>query len=172
MPYDNSQARAKDGKWTSGGSSNSSGGSLPPSAYAAGMAKAPSGRGKGKVQLSSEERRAAVSGGKKDLRDANLVEAGMSNGKFANADMRDANMEYADMRTSDFSGADLRGATARDANFGGSDFRGADLRGTDFRGANLGVCDFRGAKLEGARFEGADIFNIRTDAGVGKLPSL
>ena len=39
MPYNDSQARAKDGKWTSGGSS---GGGLPPSAYAAGMAKAPS----------------------------------------------------------------------------------------------------------------------------------
>ena len=38
MPYDDSQARDKDGKWTSGGSS---GGGLPPSAYAAGMAKAP-----------------------------------------------------------------------------------------------------------------------------------
>lgn len=34
MPYDDSQARAKDGKWTSGGSS---GGGLPPSAYAAGL---------------------------------------------------------------------------------------------------------------------------------------
>lgn len=39
MPYDDSQARDKDGKRTSGGSS---GGGLPPSAYAAGMAKAPS----------------------------------------------------------------------------------------------------------------------------------
>ena len=39
MPYDDSQARDKDGKWTSGGSS---GGGLPPSAYAAGTAKAPS----------------------------------------------------------------------------------------------------------------------------------
>ena len=40
MPYNDSQARDKDGKWTSGGSS---GGGLPPSAYAAGMARAPSG---------------------------------------------------------------------------------------------------------------------------------
>jgi len=39
MPYDDSQPRDKYGKWTSGGSS---GGGLPPSAYAAGMAKAPS----------------------------------------------------------------------------------------------------------------------------------
>ena len=39
MPYNDSQARDKDGKWTSGGSS---GGGLPPSAYAAGMARAPS----------------------------------------------------------------------------------------------------------------------------------
>ena len=39
MPYDDSQARDKSGMWTSGGSS---GGGLPPSAYAAGMAKAPS----------------------------------------------------------------------------------------------------------------------------------
>lgn len=38
MPYDDSQARDKSGMWTSGGSS---GGGLPPSAYAAGMAKAP-----------------------------------------------------------------------------------------------------------------------------------
>ena len=40
MPYDDSQPRDKSGMWTSGGSSG-----LPPSAYAAGMAQAPTGAG-------------------------------------------------------------------------------------------------------------------------------
>lgn len=38
MPYDDSQPRDKSGMWTSGGSS---GGGLPPSAYAAGISKLP-----------------------------------------------------------------------------------------------------------------------------------
>lgn len=52
MPYDDSQARDKSGMWTSGGSS---GGGLPPSAYAAGISKLP-----GSNRLNGRE--AAVAG--------------------------------------------------------------------------------------------------------------
>ena len=52
MPYDDSQPRDKSGMWTSGGSS---GGGLPPSAYAAGISRLP-----GSNRLNGRE--AAVAG--------------------------------------------------------------------------------------------------------------
>ena len=89
---------------------------------------------------------------KRNLRDADLWGANLSD-----ANLRDADLEGADLIGANLIGADLRGANLEDADLLGADLRGANLRDTDLSGAYLMDTDLTNADLTNADLWGANL---------------
>ena len=67
---------------------------------------------------------------------------------LCNADLRQANLSQADLSNVDLSGANLSQADLRNADLSGANLREADLSGANLRGAYLPGADLRGADLD------------------------
>jgi hypothetical protein len=98
----------------------------------------------------------------KDLSDANLRGANLSDADLINADLSGANLSDADLRGADLRGAnlinaDLSGANLSGANLINADLINADLSNADLLNANLSDADLRGANLRGADLRGANL---------------
>jgi uncharacterized protein YjbI with pentapeptide repeats len=73
------------------------------------------------------------------------------------ADLRDADLSYVDLREADLSDADLRGSNLIGANLHYADLRGASLSDTDLTGAKLGMANLVEAYLIKAKLIKADL---------------
>ncbi len=95
------------------------------------------------------------------LRQADLVEANLSNVRFPDADLAgarllNADLSYADLQGGDFTLGDLRGAR----------LFGANLREADLAHANLSEADLRYADLTRARLDGSTTAGTRFDHAI------
>jgi len=111
-----------------------------------------------------------------DLRGANLQRANFENADLKNAiledaDLKNANLRSADLKNANLRSADLRGADLRSADLENTylrdaDFRDAVLEGTNLRDANLRGADLEGADLRGANLRGAILDNADLEGAI------
>jgi uncharacterized protein YjbI with pentapeptide repeats len=85
-----------------------------------------------------------------DLRDANLLGAGLAGADLSYAELSGANLTKANLRGANLSHATLHGVNFVEAKLGGAVLIHAEMGGTDLSGADLSHADLSGAGLSGA----------------------
>jgi hypothetical protein len=83
--------------------------------------------------------------------------AELANQNLRDADLRDAVLDHGNFAESDLTKAVLRRASFKNADLHGAILTGADLSDTNFSGANLRDCDLSYATLSGTILLGADL---------------